>query len=150
MLKQPIPFKKPQERMIVEVYRNLHKDCWSVRNPINGLVLFHTDAIHLSDAKFVVHQSGRSRVIQEKRKNVHAFIKGTIEPEPNINGVTIYKQYKPVTYNPYLDNSFMCGVTLVANIGFGFKAIWEPIYNADKVYLDSDLKAWAFTYEKSN
>ena len=64
MLKQPIPFKKPQERMTVEVYRNLHKDCSSVRNPINGLVLFHTDAIHLSVAKFVVHKSGRSRVIQ--------------------------------------------------------------------------------------
>ena len=138
MLKQPIPFKKPQGRMTVEVYRNLHKDCWSVRNPINGLVLFHTDAIHLSDAKFVVHQSGRSRVIQEKRKNVHAFIKGTIEPEPNINGVTIYKQYNPITYNPYLHNSFIC------------KGNQEPIHNADKVYLDSDLKAWAFTYEKSN
>ena len=138
MLKQPIPFKKPQERMTVEVYRNLHKDCWSVRNPINGLVLFHTDAIHLSDAKFVVHQSGRSRVIQEKRKNVHAFIKGTIDPEPNINGVTIYNQYDPITYNPYLYNSF----TYVGN--------QEPIHNADKVYLDSKLKAWAFTYEKSN
>ena len=58
----------------VEVYRNLHKKCWSVRQ--RGKVKLHTDYICLKDVEFKVSQKGRERVLREQRKNVHAFIKG--------------------------------------------------------------------------
>ena len=128
-----MPSKTIDKNRKVEIYFNLHKKTWSVRQ--GGKVILHTNFIQIREPQYVVRQTGKEKVRREKRKNVHAFIKGTIEPEPNINGLTIYKQYNPITYNPYLHNSFIC------------KGNQEPIHNADKVYLDSDLKAWAFTYE---
>lgn len=61
---------------LVEVYRNLHKDCWSVRQ--NGLVKAHTDKITILFPEFVVQPSGRQHVPASGRKGVHAWIKGMI------------------------------------------------------------------------
>ena len=58
----------------VEVYYNLHKKCLSVRK--RGLVIDHVSSILLKNAEFVVQPAGRKRVVKEKRKNVHAYIRG--------------------------------------------------------------------------
>ena len=58
----------------VEVYRNLHNDKLSVR--YKGKVVGHVDSIWLRDAKFAVQPAGRDRVRREKKKNVHAFVRG--------------------------------------------------------------------------
>jgi len=82
----------------VEVYKNLNRGCWSVRQ--NGIVRFHTYAIALEQCQFKVSESGRQRVLREKRKNVHAFIKGIF-----IKKGGLVKGDK-VTYNPYKMSSF--------------------------------------------
>jgi hypothetical protein len=87
----------------VEVYRNLHKNCYSVRaltGENKGRVIDHVQSITLTDAKFVVQPAGRDRVLREKRKNVHAFVRGHISNEPFKNGT-------PVIYDPYLTNTFI-------------------------------------------
>ena len=85
--------------MKVEVYWNLHKNKYSVRH--KGKVIAHETRLYIQDAKFVVQPAGRERVRKEKRKNVHAFIRGTwVKSIPKIDTV-------PVTYNPYKYETFM-------------------------------------------
>ena len=58
------------------VYRNLNKNCWSIR--INGLVAIHAEHVILKEAQFKVSEAGRQRVLKEKRKNVHAGVQGRL------------------------------------------------------------------------
>ena len=85
----------------VEVYKNLNRNCWSVRQ--DGIVRFHTYAIALKQCQFKVSKSGRQRVLREKRKNVHAFIKGMVTRKGDrVKG-------DKVTYDPYKMSTFRKG-----------------------------------------
>lgn len=85
----------------VRVYYNLHKKCLSVqhRTPEGWRVLEHTSDIKLKDVTFKVSKAGRARVLREGRKNVHAFVEGTL--------VDTCSTSVRVTYNPYLYDSFV-------------------------------------------
>ena len=66
----------------VEIYRNLHNGTFSVRR--DGKVVRHIEnfeILRLTDVKFVVQPTGRAMVTCEKMKNVHAFIRGTVDKE---------------------------------------------------------------------
>ena len=84
----------------VFVYKNLHKDCWSVKQ--DGLVKAHADKLEMWDCSFQVNQKGRDKVIKEKRKNVHAGILGRVD---DLGGTVMIGT--EVTYNPYKYNSFV-------------------------------------------
>lgn len=88
----------------VKVYRNLTNKCWSVLGP-DGLLLLHAQSLVLKDCQFEVRESGRQRVLREKRKNVHAFVKGYLAPmssrHDHVPGSVL-----PVTYNPYKSEHF--------------------------------------------
>lgn len=86
----------------VEVYFNLHKKCYSVRDKKSRLVIAHLDSIALKDVVFKVSEKGRQRVLKEKRKNVHAVIEGTICCPVEIEALST-----KVTYNPYKYKSFV-------------------------------------------
>src|SRR6056300_391723 len=88
----------------VEVYWNLHKKKWSVREA-HGRVLEHTSVIYLSDVDWVVQEGGRQRVLRESKKNVHAFARGVVDT----NRENFYWHARYVTYNPYKYSSFMAG-----------------------------------------
>ena len=127
----------------IEVYRNLHKKCWSVRQ--RGKVKLHTDYICLKDAEFKVSQKGRERVLREQKKNVHAFIKGFIVDPSEINKMeAAMESYLPqddmwvdVTYNPYKYNSFVT-------------ATEKPIYRADYVDMCIDVENPVMVIEGEN
>jgi len=88
----------------VYVYFNIHKNIWSVRQ--GGKVVEHTKRITLRDARFLVGQAGRQRVIDEKKKNVHAGISGYVtKSDEQIPKATdaVHK----VTYNPYKYKTFV-------------------------------------------
>ena len=71
----------------------------------------------LRDVTFKVRESGRQKVLKEKRKNVHAFVVGTIVDErPALAGRSVY-------YNPYKTETFVCD--------------GEPIHEADAAWLYS-------------
>ena len=93
----------------VYVYKNLHKDCWSIKQ--HGLVKAHipkNHAIGLWDCYFHVDVKGREKVLREKRKNVHAFVKGFLQDAENVsrNPQVITREVE-VTYNPYKYETFV-------------------------------------------
>ena len=93
--------------MRVEVYWNLHKLCWSVRaldGPDKGRVIQHTQALRLKDCTMAVQPAGNARVRRENKKNVHAFIRGTLDKRTPLPA---FADSVCVTYNPYLHDSFM-------------------------------------------
>lgn len=91
--------------MRVEVYFNLHKYLWSVRQCSTGRVILHTDKVHIRDPKFVVRKAGRDRVLREGKKNVHAFVRGYITHFDDFD--PDYLDYSLVSYNPYKFDTFV-------------------------------------------
>lgn len=84
---------------MVYVYRNLRQVCWSIMQ--NNRVSERKKEVFLSNCSFVVRPAGRARVLRERRKHVHAFVKGEVTTPPgDITGMT------QVTYNPYLAGYF--------------------------------------------
>ena len=90
----------------VKVYRNLHNGLYSVKQ--GRYVVAHVDSITLVNADFIVNESGRQRVIRDKKKNVHAFISGMVVA---VNTVKSCAGMIDVIYNPYLYNNFVYGIT---------------------------------------
>lgn len=86
----------------VEVYRNLHKECFSIKQ--DGIVKAHARHIYLQDVAFKVNEAGRQRVLREKRKNVHAVLVGKLAKISD--QMEIVSEFD-VTYNPYKYNSFV-------------------------------------------
>lgn len=103
-----IDYTKP-----VEVYRNLHKKVWSVRQ--SGLVVAHTWNILLKQVEYKVSETGRKRVLIEQRKNVHAVVRGLITDYSDIQAAYIglglsdddVMPHCYLTYNPYKYSSFV-------------------------------------------
>jgi hypothetical protein len=88
-----------------------------------GRVIAHAMEICLEDCKFKVSESGRNRVLKEKRKNVHAGVVGYVTDDKNLTGCLTR-----VTYNPYKYSSF---VNIIDE---------EPIFSAKKVLLSAEPK----------
>ena len=68
-------------RMRVQAYLNIHRKCWSVvalEGEQKGRVISHTKYVSIKDARLVVQEGGRQRVLKEKKKNVHAFVRGQL------------------------------------------------------------------------
>lgn len=85
------------------VYWNLHKKCFSVKQ--KGKVVAHTNYVELIYPSYRVSQSGRKRVLMERRKNVHAYAVGYVAKTPN---TSIFSGYgKPVRYDPYKNENFV-------------------------------------------
>jgi len=124
--------------MIVDVYWNLHKKCWSVRDVQTGRVVAHEASVVLMDCKFVVQPGGRQRVIREKRKNVHAWVRGRWLPDDESWWRPFWSVGK-VTYNPFKYETFIT------------KNNEQPIVSADIVRLHADrtVNAYNFTVTRS-
>ena len=105
--------------MRVQVYRNLHKSIgksavYSVRDKKTRRVVDHQSFIILRDCKFHVSQSGRERVLREKRKNVHAWVEGSLLFTGD-DALSFYEKLvlgaveatlEGVLYNPYRYDQF--------------------------------------------
>ncbi len=110
----------------VEVYRNLHKNCFSIRK--NGRVVDYRaddETLTLVDVKFAVQPAGHAKVIRERKKNVHAFIRGTV----SFRSPVAYQEV--ASYNPYRGDTFFTS--------FGGRQ--TPIHTARRLTL-SDGKVW--------
>ena len=117
----------------VEVYYNLHKKTFSVRHA--GRVWFHTNVLTLRNCKFAVQPAGRAKVLKEKKKNVHAFIRGFfVRGDDHTNHRMLHAQQ--AMYNPYKTSTFV-------NVNSG-----EPVYEADMVYLNNCWPRPEIYYEK--
>lgn len=106
---------------VVDVYRNLHRGCWSVRR--RGVPVSHQDTLTLIGAVFRVSEPGRQRVLRERQKNVHAVVRGTLVERD------VGSDLLEVSYNPYRGPTFY------------FVSTGEPIYAAPVVYF-SQGRVW--------
>lgn len=107
--------------MKVKIYKNLHNNLYSImacQGHNKGRVIGYADRILMRDVRFEVRQSGRERVLAEQRKNVHAYVVGTLI---NALGYVVRLENIPeemqlpfehdctakVLYNPYRFKSFV-------------------------------------------
>ena len=98
--------------MRVEVYYNLHKNIFSVRH--RGRVIAWGNRVTIENPEYVVREKGRQKVLEEGRKNVHAFVRGTLSDINNFKFGKIQQRLsepREVTYNPYKYDSFVYGST---------------------------------------
>ena len=86
--------------MRVQVYYNLHTRCLSIRH--RGKVIEHAKSVILRNANFRVQPAGRERVLKQKRKNVHAYIRGE-----RVAVASFDSKSERITYNPYKNKSFV-------------------------------------------
>ncbi|APH74125.1 hypothetical protein [Aquibium oceanicum] len=100
----------------VDVYWNTHKRCFSIRprkpyaelsgfeRSPRGRVFYNRGPFVLENSTFHVSQKVRERVMQNKREEVHATIRGTVSAitvtEPPLLGMR-------VRYNPYENAQFV-------------------------------------------
>lgn len=111
----------------VDVYRNLHLGQWSVRSRYRadrGRVIGRVPAIVLEDVSLVVSEAGRQRVLREKKKNVHAVVRGEMRDMPEVD----LDKWQRFSYNPYKAGHF------VDEAG-------NPLHTARRVRLD-ETGAW--------
>lgn len=104
------------------IYRNLHFQghIFSIK-ALEGLnknrVVGHAPGILLQNVEFIVSETGRQRVLTQKRKNVHAGIVGNIIavyqyrprlPSPLKTQQQWFNQVVgyPINYNPYSGSTF--------------------------------------------
>ena len=88
---------------LVDIYKNLNiNNGYSIRCSKTEIVLAHCSSVHLKNARFVVSESGRIKTVQERRKRVHAYIRGELAA---IN-VQIPKGFTKVCYNPFINDLF--------------------------------------------
>jgi len=109
---------------VVEVYFNLHKKVFSIKDKKTGLVVAHAPIVNLTHASFIVSEAGRQRVIKEQRKNVHARVVGTYRPLHDEQGVYFKAPHgmRDAYYNPYKTETFVD------------KETGTPIHGASNVY----------------
>lgn len=125
-----------------KIYRNLHKQTFSIQGFVpekkGYRVTERANTMLLSDVKFKVMETGRQKVLQEKRKNVHAFITPlkyhvlqdgkTITEMKDVMGL---KTVREIYYNPYKFNSFVYKDTEESLEG---KSLKEVLMVNNKVY----------------
>jgi hypothetical protein len=111
----------------VAVYRNLTKNCWSIKDLQTNRVIGHAARLEMTGVSFLVSEKGRQRVLRERKKYVHASAVGTCEPL----GFPIDKRvWHRVKYNPYLNTTFVDNFTE------------SPVKFADFVRFEDDGKVY--------
>ena len=129
----------------VEVYFNLHKHLFSVRSRQTGLVIAHESVVRLTDVTFRVSEAGRQRVLRERKKNVHAFVRGTVDTLDSGwrhwhgEGEAVAARYNPYEGPHFVSEggSALAGAGSVLMVALGGKA---EILTFDPIYLDTDDK----------
>jgi len=92
-----------------EVYWNLHRKMWTLRDAKTKRVVCHAPSVSLSDVEFRVQPAGRERVRREGRKNVHAYAVGNVCKEEAFLSDCLNQNVDSVRYNPYDNETFVDG-----------------------------------------
>ncbi|CAB5220686.1 hypothetical protein UFOVP244_22 [uncultured Caudovirales phage] len=101
-LSSPEALKAAHGRKVF-VYFNLHKKLWSVKDHQTGKVIAHAKKVSVDNPTFKVSEAGRQRVLQEKKKNVHAGVFGSLNAaHDDFSG----QGRSRVSYNPYKAGHF--------------------------------------------
>lgn len=91
----------------VRVFKNWKQNCYSIMQ--GGRLLASARQVRLSAVEFRVRESGRQRMLKEKRRNVHAFAVGHLLDyvHPSDDRQLDEMRGRGVFYNPYLYETFV-------------------------------------------
>ena len=123
--------------MKVDIYRNLNipKDDlskWSVLNRDTRRVVDRVQTAHVTDVKFIVQPVGRKRVLEQQRKNVHAFVRGNLTDD-RFMSIGLVK----VVYNPYKHDYFYRTDT-----GEAIHAWDKVLFTMHGAFIGTDSRTW--------
>jgi len=124
----------------VEVYKNLRKQCYSIRQ--KGKVIGYANIVAMSNVDFVVQKGGRKRVLESGQKNVHAFLRGFLyvcssdqskfDLPYNLQS-SLYNSFHThpmdwldFNYNPFVSDTFTVND--------------QPIHHANIAYMDRRIR----------
>ena len=118
----------------VRVFKNLKYGCYSIMQ--RGVIRASAKQVRLSNVEFRVRESGRQRMLSEKRKNVHAFAVGHLvdyvhpgderELEPMVGRSAFYDPYR---YPSFVDGETKAPVIAVRAAHFDEDGV---IYSMDE------------------
>ena len=92
------------------IYRNLHKDCFSVK--YKGKVINHVNYFVGHDVEFRVSEAGRQRVLDTLQRNVHAYVVCS-SYDVLLGDLLKTDEMKLVYYNPFeLDMFVLAGTEI--------------------------------------
>lgn len=142
---QPYKGRRLNPGQRVQVYRNLNiatDEVWfSIRDAETGLVLGHSQAILLSNAKFKVSEAGRQRVLRTKTKNVHSVVEGNWSGPYYSGWRELYTNEDEgavrISYNPYNAATFIR------------KDNDAPVHNASLVIIDHQTGVFAHSIKET-
>jgi len=120
----------------LRAYRNLHTGTWSAVDTTTGRVVAHPQRLVLVDANYVVRPAGRRKVLATGRKNVHAFVVGSV---PSV--LPDCEDLVQVTYNPYRLETFVAHRP-------GDTARTAPISESEIAVLDENSNVYAVSSRK--
>lgn len=119
---------------MIDVYYNRHKKLLSLRatkGEKSGLVISYAPKVHLVNCEFRVNEAGRQRVLQQKRRNVHACVRGT--------QTSLYHELMEdfdsradvvrLTYNPYKHSAFVR-----VDTGTAVKTAERVLIDGDRIF----------------
>ncbi len=118
----------------VRVFKTLKYGCYSIMQ--RGVIRASAKQVRLSDVEFRVRESGRQRMLREKRKNVHAFAVGhlvdSVHPGDErelerMAGRSAF--YDPCRYPSFVDGETKVPVTSVRAARFDEDGV---IYSMDE------------------
>ncbi len=91
----------------VRVFKNLKYGCYSIMQ--RGVIRASAKQVRLSDVEFRVRESGRQRMLCEKRKNIHAFAVGRLVDyvHPGDARELVRMEGRDAFYDPYRYASFV-------------------------------------------
>lgn len=94
---------------LFRIYRNLNKGNFSIQSYLKDKkgyrVTDRANTIIMENCTFKIYNSGRQRVIKEKRKNVHAYIEAV--SYNHLKGDLDVNNFREIYYNPYTCSSFI-------------------------------------------
>jgi hypothetical protein len=102
-----------KEGQKVSAFWNLHHHVFSLQSNVTEegkrktLVISHCNGVILKDVTFVVRKAGRERVLKERQKNIHAFVKGEFVGETDfLQELSIGAGMREAYYNPFKQDCF--------------------------------------------
>ena len=111
---------------MTDVYRNLTRSCFSVRE--GGRVVAHVPEIALADVALVVQPGARARVLRTGVREVHAWCRGTRTEFVGVPAGAVEVGYSPwhaphFTSRPGFSKLLSCRVVVFTNTGRAYALI---------------------------
>ncbi len=68
--------------MRMDIYRNIHKNLWSIRDPTTMEVIQDAERVLVNHPQYVIDERGRQQQINGKWKTIHAWLTGFTHVDP--------------------------------------------------------------------